>query len=144
MRVLRAPVEELQEASADTRDVRYIVKYALLGVYGLWSALVGVQTLRQMSGELVESVWPWAIVVAAVIAIIGVIRSRRTGRHATEITGIIMLLAVLASYALTIYVRCVVEGTWTRGPTGLLPVIVMVMPYAHLLDIARKRTRKAP
>lgn len=126
-------------APPDAQRGRYIVKYTLIAGYGLWSALVGVPTIRAVSGEIVESIWPWAIVVAAAVAIVGVIRSRSTGRAGTEVLGILLLLAVLAGYAITIYTRCVTEGTWDRAPTGVLPIVVMVMPFARMLDLSRRR-----
>jgi len=135
--------DSIDVSARDGRHTRYIVKYALIAVYGAWSALVGIPTIREISGALVESLWPWLIVIAAVVAIIGVVRSKLTNRHTVEVAGIILLLAFLAGYAITIYARCIFEGTWTRAPTGLLPVIVMVTPFGRLLDIARRHIRKA-
>lgn len=122
---------------------RYIVKYTSIAVYGAWSALVGMATIREVSGSAVEAVWPWLIVLAAVLAIAGMFRFRSSHRNGLLVSAIGMLIAVLGAYSITIYVRCVMEGTWERGPTGLLPIIVMVMPFAQLLDITRRTDTEA-
>lgn len=122
---------------------RYIVKYTLIAVYGLWSAIVGMATIREISGDTVEAVWPWLIVLAAVFAIAGMFHARASGRIGLLVVAILMLIAVLGAYAITIYARCIFEGTWGRGPTGLLPIIVMVMPFAQLLDVTRRKDSHA-
>lgn len=136
--------DSIDVSQSDRRLTRYVVKYALIAVYGAWSAVVGIPTIREISGQVVEAAWPVLIVVAALVGIAGVIRSRLTSRHTLEVTGIILLIAFLAGYAITIYARCITEGTWTRAPTGMLPVIVMVMPFDRLLEIARRHVRKVP
>lgn len=116
---------------------RLIVKYALIALYGLANVLFGSPSLGTISGAFFEALWPMLLVIACLVAIVGVIRSRNYNHQGLEISSTLAIIGLLAAYSITIITRCLLEGTYTRMPVAILPIIVMVAPFGRLLDIAR-------
>lgn len=115
------------------------VKYALLALYGLAASVVGIVTIEKVSGETWAILWPLLVTVFAVASLISLERSRARRKYGVEIVFTILLLATVNFYTVAIVARTLEDGDWTRLPVALLPVILSVSPFAHVLDIARKR-----
>lgn len=81
-----------------------IVQYALIALYAAGASFSGVYTLKVVSGEAWETIWPALLFVAALLALVGVIRSYRTSKHGWEVGGTLALVALLAGYVLAIVV----------------------------------------
>ena len=112
--------------------------YALLTVYGIGSAAVGVTTLDVVAGAAWGLLWPSLVALFALAAFIGVIRSRITEKHGWEVVGSLLLIALMLGYALAIVVRTAFDLDISRLPYGVLPVVVAVSPAFRLLHIARE------
>lgn len=116
----------------------YILKYALIAIYGLGSGIVGITTLDVVAGRFWGLLWPGLITVLALLAMVGVIRSRLTEKEGMELIFTLLLLALFAGYVVAIVVRSHLDGNVQRLPTALLPVILSVFPGRRLVQIARK------
>lgn len=137
---MNAPTEAVKlpgrdDAAASQPYGRLVVKYSLMAFYGLTSAIVGIPTIRVVSGAVWEAIWPLLVMVASLTAIAGVLRSKMTNRHALELVSTIALIAILAGYSVLIVIRAFYEGDYYRLPSAILPIVVMVAPYGRLLDI---------
>lgn len=113
------------------------VIYALLTVYGLGSALAGVTTLDVVAGAAWGLTWPALVAVLALASFVGVVRSRITDKEGWEVVSTLLLIALLAGYAIAIPIRTMLDGDWSRLPFAVLPVVAAVFPASRLLDIAR-------
>lgn len=118
---------------------RLIVKYALIALYGLAASIVGVTTVNVVGGSLWESVWSFLLTVLSLAAMIGIIRSKLTGKVSVEVVSTLFLIGLLVSYAVAIILRTLVDWEFERLPALLLPVIISVTPFARVLDISRKK-----
>lgn len=114
-----------------------IVEYAIIAVYALGAGIYGVYTLKVVSGEAWETLWPALLFVSALLALVGVIRSYLTSKAGWEVIGTLALLALLAGYVLAIAVRCIGGGDPGHLFSALLPVAIAVFPSVRLVQAAR-------
>ncbi len=121
---------------------RLRVKYALLSVYGLVASIVGVTTVGIVGGTLWETVWPFLISVTGLAAVVGVSRSKTSGKSGMEFATTLALLALLNSYTVAIVVRTFSDGDLARLTVALLPIIISVTPFGRMLDIGRGLGKK--
>lgn len=115
-----------------------VIEYALIALYGALCSWVGVTTLDIVGGPLWAFVWPLAIVVFSLGAIVGVVVSSRLARGGVELVTTLLLVALLLGYSAAIIVRVVeVDGELNRLPVAVLPVALSVHPFSRLVRIAR-------
>lgn len=115
-----------------------IIKYGLISLYGLASSIVGITTLDVVAGALWGVLWPGLVTILALLAMVGVIRSRVTEKEGTELVFTLLLIALLIGYSVAIIARTFVDGQVSRLPIAFLPVILCVFPARRLVQIARK------
>lgn len=116
---------------------RLITKYAILAMYGLGYTIVSIPTITAVSGPWWAYAWAWLVLILSIVAIIGTVRGRNYNKHGLEIVATILLLALFVGYSAVIVFRAIAERDPAILPAALLPIALSVMPYAHLLDIAR-------
>ncbi|MFG6445568.1 hypothetical protein ACFXQA_09880 [Microbacterium sp. P07] len=51
----------VDRAGSDPQHARYIVKCAIIAVYGIATSIVGTSTIREVSGPFVEQIWAWLV-----------------------------------------------------------------------------------
>lgn len=117
------------------------IKYGLIFVYAVTSGVVGVTTLDVVAGEWWALLWPTLMALFSLLAFLGVLRSKRTGRYLFEIVATLLLIAMFAGYVVAIVYRGFDAGEYQRLPVAWLPVILSVFPTSRLVDIAPKRWR---
>jgi hypothetical protein len=115
-----------------------IIKYALIAVYGAASGYVGVATLDAVAGTGWALLWPALIMVTASASLI----ERAGGSAWPEMVATIAMLSLLGGYSIAIVIRSVEDGTLTRLPFAMLPVILSVFPASRLGGLARKTVKR--
>lgn len=124
--------------SVTVSPIALIIEYTLIALYGVLCSWVGVATLDIVGGPLWAFVWPLAIVVFSLGAIVGVVVSGRLARGGFELITTLLLVALLLGYSAAIVVRVVeVDGELNRLPVAVLPVALSVHPFSRLVRIAR-------
>jgi hypothetical protein len=119
-----------------------IIKYALIAVYGAASGYVGVATLDAVAGTGWALLWPALIMVTATASLVGVLIERAGGSAWPEMVATIAMLSLLGGYSIAIVIRSVEDGTLTRLPFAMLPVILSVFPASRLGGLARKTVKR--
>jgi hypothetical protein len=112
--------------------------YAVLTVYGIGSAVVGMTTLDVVAGAMWALLWPVLVAVVSMVAFVGVIRSSLAGKHGLEVVGTLLLIALMIGYTIAIMIRTGFDGDVSRLPYGLLPVVVAIPPAFQLVRVARQ------
>lgn len=120
-----------------------IIKYAILALYGVTSCVVGVTTLDVVAGQAWGLIWPALVALLSTLALVGVIRSRVTGREGFELISTLLLVALLGGYVAAIIIRTMQDGEVTRLPIALLPLALSIYPAARMGRIARTLPRAA-
>lgn len=134
---MKQVVEDAQR-SVTVSPTALVIEYALIAVYGALCSAVGVATLDIVGGPLWAFVWPLAIVVFSLGAIVGVVVSGRLARRGFELVTTLLLVAMLMGYSAAIVFRVVeVDGELNRLPVAVLPVALSVHPFSRLVRIAR-------
>ena len=118
---------------------RYLVKYALLALYGLTASIVGVATIGVVGGSLWENTWPLLVLVFSILAAGSTVYTKFSGNPRLEVWITNALIALLLTYTVFIIIRTIVDGHIERLPFAVLPVALSVTPFAHVLDINRER-----
>ena len=118
-----------------------IVTYALLALYGVTSAVVGVATLSAVAGSLWGLLWPLLVTALSVLALVGVVRSRVTRKEGFELVASLLLAAILIGYTVAIIARTFEDGDLARLPVAWLPVALSIHPAGRMVQIARTRRK---
>lgn len=122
-----------------------LVKYSFLIAYSAGSVLVGVQpTIAQAAGRVYGLVWPSLLLIGAIAALVGVVRSRHTGHVRLEYAGTVALLAGMVGYFVAIAWIGIVGGHWSALPSALLPLVLSVFPFFRLRNILGKNKSTVP
>jgi lipopolysaccharide export LptBFGC system permease protein LptF len=118
-----------------------IVTYALLTLYGVTSAVVGVTTLSAVAGSVWGLMWPLLVTAFSVLALAGVIRSRVSRKEGFELVASLLLAALLIGYTVAIIARTFDDGDLSRLPVAWLPVALSINPASRMVQIARTRRK---
>lgn len=121
------------------RFAEALISYCLITVYGVSSAIVGMTTQREVSGDLWELVWPIMLATASAVAVWGVLRSRNNGHLAVEIISSVAMVALLVSYSASILARTASDGEVTRLPVAILPILIGVSIFGRLVRLVIRR-----
>lgn len=112
--------------------------YSVAILYTSATALVGVTTLREVSGPAADVYYSAGLTVSAVLALIGVVRTALKRRYWLELLGSLAFVAILAFYPVNILQRTLDDGQWSRLPIIGLCVLVSVVPWFRLGWLGRR------
>lgn len=115
-----------------------VTKYIIMIAWSAGSAVGGIPTVSEVTGYVYGVALPLGLLVTSAMALVGVVRSRHTGRTRLEYVGTLLLIAGLVGYSVAIVLRAIVELDWDDLPGALLPILVAVFPYYRLRNILKK------
>lgn len=123
-----------------------IVKYGLLAIYGAWATSNEVPSFVAVGGSHFAIAWAAAVMVSALIALIGLIRTWRTGRFRLEKWTTAILILTFTVYGVVLIVRSVLTSDWGSAPLAILPFALVGFPtiryYSLVIRGANRKDAK--